>query len=271
MNFISAFTQPEEISKDSFWFLINEHDIIVHENNGSACIPDYTLVVKHGLNPENIQYMGTYNNVPCYVAEISDLKNLCPPFYHRPPLSLAGKTGEDFVRLAGLANHLADWNRNHIFCGRCGEPTVIKANERARICGKCGQIYYTKLSPAIIVAITRDDRILLARAQKFTAPFYSVPAGFVEPGESLEQCVRREVREEVGIEIKNIRYFGSQPWPFPDSLMIAFTADHAEGEIVVDKSELIEAAWYRADELPAIPSGISIARRLIDWFTGQNS
>ena len=123
----------------------------------------------------------------------------------------------------------------------------------------------------MIVAVRRGDTILLARNVAFTAPFYSVLAGFVEPGESLEGTVRREIREEVGIEVRDIRYFGSQPWPFPHSLMIGFTADWAGGEIQIDERELADAGWFRADALPAIPPKLSIARRLIDAFVATEA
>ncbi len=115
--------------------------------------------------------------------------------------------------------------------------------------------------------LLKDNQILLARNKRFKLPFYSVLAGFVEPGESLEECVQREICEEVGLTVKNIRYFGSQPWPFPNSLMIAFVAEYAEGDIMIDGSEIIDAAWFSKDKLPQIPPTISIARQLIDWFT----
>jgi NAD+ diphosphatase len=138
--------------------------------------------------------------------------------------------------------------------------------ERAKQCTACSSRVYPRISPAVIVAITREDKLLLARASRFKTGMHSVIAGFVEPGETLEECVRREVSEEVGLEIKNIRYFSSQPWPFPDSLMIAFTAEYSSGEITVDNSEIVEANWYKADELPEIPGKASVARKLIDWF-----
>jgi NAD+ diphosphatase len=127
-------------------------------------------------------------------------------------------------------------------------------------------VNYPRLSPAIIVAVLKNKQVLLARNKRFKLPFYSVLAGFVEPGETIEECVQREIREEVGITVKNIRYFGSQPWPFPNSLMIAFVADYADGEITIDGSEIIDAAWFSKDDLPQIPPTISIARQLIDWF-----
>jgi NAD+ diphosphatase len=190
-----------------------------------------------------------------------------PTFEIKRLRSLFGRLEASLIGVAGLAGQLILWDRNHRFCGRCGLPTQDKGDERAKVCPECGQINYPRLSPAVIVAVLRDDRILLAHSQRFPGKFYSVLAGFVEPGETLEQCIQREIQEEVNIQVKNIRYFGSQPWPFPDSLMIAFTAEYAGGELDPDPSEIADAGWFRADNLPPIPSRISIARQLIDWFT----
>jgi NAD+ diphosphatase len=128
---------------------------------------------------------------------------------------------------------------------------------------------FPRLSPAIIVRITKGELILLARNHRFPTGRFSVLAGFVEPGETLEEAVAREVREEVGIRVRNIRYFDSQPWPFPNSLMLGFTAEYAEGELVIQEDELDEAHWFGRDELPDLPPAISIARRLIDDFVGN--
>ena len=131
---------------------------------------------------------------------------------------------------------------------------------------QCGLLQFPRLSPAIIVLVRRGERLLLARSRQTPPGMYSVLAGFVEPGETLEQAVEREVKEEVGISVSNIRYFGSQPWPFPHSLMIGFTAEHAEGELDIDRNEMEDAGWYSVDRLPMLPPPISIARRLIDDF-----
>lgn len=185
--------------------------------------------------------------------------------------ALMNTIGDELFWIAGRANHLMDWDRSHRFCGRCGQPTVDKPDERAKHCPACGLINYPRLSPAVIVAVLKGDRLLLARNKRFRGAFYSVLAGFVEPGETLEQCVMREIREEVGIAVKNIRYFGSQPWPFPNSLMVGFVADYAGGEITVDNVELMEAAWFTATDLPQVPPRISIARQLIDWFVDRQA
>jgi NAD+ diphosphatase len=173
---------------------------------------------------------------------------------------------------AGRAVQIVEWARTHRFCGRCADPTEPSVGERGMRCPTCGLVAYPRLAPAMIVLVTRgepgpDQQALLARGVNFPVPMYSCLAGFVEPGESLEAAVIREVREEVGVEVANPRYFGSQPWPFPNSLMVGFRADHESGDIVCDPTEIVDAGWYRKDELPTIPPGISIARKLIDaWI-----
>jgi NAD+ diphosphatase len=173
---------------------------------------------------------------------------------------LLGLLDEDIFSVAGRALQILHWDRSHQFCGRCGSRFEPKGDERAKTCAQCGLISYPAVSPAIIVALIKDSEILLARSPRFQADFYSVLAGFVEPGETFEQCVRREVKEEVGIDVENIRYFASQPWPFPHTLMVGFTADYAGGVITID------AQWFKADDLPVIPSAGTIAHLLIDWF-----
>jgi len=145
-----------------------------------------------------------------------------------------------------------------------------EADERAKQCLRCGLTNYPRLNPAVIAAVLKGDQILLARNKRFKVPMFSVLAGFVEPGETLEACIEREILEEVGITVKNIRYFGSQPWPFPNSLMIGFVAEYAGGEITIDKQEIVEAGWFFKSNLPPVPSSISIARRLIDWFVDSH-
>jgi NAD+ diphosphatase len=171
---------------------------------------------------------------------------------------------------AGRAAQVAEWELGHAFCGRCGSTTVEHETETARVCPSCGAHYYPRIAPAVIMSVERDGRLLLARRAKPRRSFFSVLAGFVEPGETLEETVQREVREEVGIEVDHIRYFASQPWPFPSQLMIGFTARHAAGELSIGDAELAEADWYAPDDLPPIPGPFTIARRLIDDFVARS-
>jgi NAD+ diphosphatase len=167
---------------------------------------------------------------------------------------------------AQRAFQLLHWRRTHRFCGACGGPLVRKTGECAMTCPACRRDWFPRLNPVVITRITRGDRILLARKTNGTLPFYSVIAGFVEAGETLEAAVAREIREEVGLTVRNIRYFASQPWPFPNNLMIGFTAENDAGEIHVDGEEIGEAAWFTRDALPPIPRPFSISRWLIDDF-----
>jgi NAD+ diphosphatase len=184
--------------------------------------------------------------------------------------ALYGRLPDVQWNVAGRAVQLVDWARSHRFCGRCGTPTAQSPGERAMKCPQCGLQAFPRLAPAIITLVSRGDEVLLARGRLFPVPMYSCIAGFVEPGESLEQAVHREVREEVGVLIKNVRYVGSQPWPFPHSLMLGFYADWAEGDIVIDESEIVDAQWFTTDNLPMIPPGISIARTLIDGWLAEH-
>jgi NAD+ diphosphatase len=186
--------------------------------------------------------------------------------------SYYGRATEVEWAVAGRAVQLAEWARTHRFCGRCGAATEASATDRAMTCRSCGLSAYPRLAPAMITLVTRgpvgpDQEALLARGVQFRMPMYSCLAGFVEPGESLEQSVVREVAEEVGVRVVNPVYRGSQTWPFPHSLMIGFRAEWAEGDIRCDPTEIVDARWFRKDDLPSIPPRISIARKLIDaWL-----
>lgn len=187
---------------------------------------------------------------------------------------LWGRVDETRWTVAGRAVQLVEWQRTHRYCGRCATPTELMSGERALRCPSCGLTAFPRLAPAVIVLVERkeDRQVLLARNVNFPRRMFSCLAGFVEPGETLEAAVRREVAEEVGVELGEVRYWGSQPWPFPHSLMIGFTAEWRSGDISCQADEIAEAAWFGVDALPDLPSGISIARRLIDaWVAGQPS
>lgn len=169
----------------------------------------------------------------------------------------------DDYQLAGKGAELLYWDHNTRFCGVCG-GTNKWMTDISKKCTECGKEWWPSAATAIIVRIQREDRILLVRARNFRGNHYGLVAGFLETGESLEQCVAREVHEEVGIKIKNLRYFGSQPWPYPFGLMVGFTADYDEGELNLQKEELCEGGWFTRDNLPNIPDKASIARKLID-------
>jgi NAD+ diphosphatase len=181
--------------------------------------------------------------------------------------SLYGALDEDIFLLAGKAVQIVSWDQTHQYCGRCGTNTEALEGERAKKCPACGSINYPRITPAVIVGIIKGNKILLARSAMSNTNRRSILAVFVEPGETLEECLQRETAEETGIQVKNIKYFGSQPWPFPNSLMVGFTAEYDSGEIHIDGTEIAEADWYDVKSLPdELPSKMSIARQIIDWF-----
>jgi NAD+ diphosphatase len=177
--------------------------------------------------------------------------------------------GADLFMAAGAATQLVEWAATSRYCGRCATPTVRSTEDRSMRCPACGFSAYPRIAPAVIVLVRRGDDALLARGARFPRSYYSTLAGFVEVGETLEHAVAREIREEVGVEVKDVRYFGSQPWPFPHSLMVGFMAEWAGGEIRPDNVEIADARWFRADALPTIPPPLSIARRLIDAWCAE--
>ena len=267
MRFIPDFKPLSDEQASALWFIFNKGKLLTKITDDTYTIPDSSDLAESSISPGRSQFLGTLDSRPCYAAELDDGLPDADSFKFKDLRALFRSMDEDLIWVAGRANQLVDWNRTHQYCGICGQPTEDKTDERAKLCPQCGLVNYPRLSPAVIVAVVKNNQILLARNIRFKLPFYSVLAGFVEPGESLEECVQREIREEVGLTVKNIRYFGSQPWPFPNSLMIAFVAEYADGDITIDGSEIMEAAWFSKDKLPQIPPSISIARQLIDWFT----
>jgi len=217
--------------------------------------------------PAGSLFIGSLDGRPVFAAGVESVPRALKPI---PLRDLFGTVGDEELGIAGRAVQYVDFDRTHRYCGRCGAATLKKEDEIARVCPSCGLVAYPRLSPAVIVRVTDGDAILLARSPHFPAGRYSVVAGFVEPGENVEHAARREVMEETGVAIKNLRYFGSQPWPFPHSLMIGFTADYAGGEVCPDGLEVEDAGWFTADALPDLPGPASIARALIeDWLAGR--
>ncbi len=253
-----------------YWFLFSNDRLLVRTEPSHTTIPISEHGPPAGIQPLRHQVLGTLDRVPCHVAELPP--DATPPhgFSLLGLRRLFGILEDDLYNVAVRAKQILFWDQTHQFCGRCATETHPAEHERAKVCPSCGLTSYPRIAPAVIVAVTRGNELLLARAQRFPEGFYSVLAGFVEVGETLEECVHREIREEVGIEVDHIRYFGSQPWPFPHSLMIAFTAEYAGGALQIETSEIADAGWFRADRLPRIPEKISIARSLIDWFTTHN-
>jgi NAD+ diphosphatase len=261
----------EQASPAALWFIFKGHRMLVRTAGDALSVPLLTVPAESGLPTARHHYIGTLDGCDCFSAELQDTCDIPEGTIFQGLWKLYGHLEESLYRVAVRAVQIADWDRTHQFCGRCGEETTNREDIRAKECPKCGFIMFPRISPSVIVLVEHEDMVLLARARRFEGNLYSVLAGFVEPGETLEEAVQREIKEEVGIDVKDMRYFGSQPWPFPDSLMIAFTASYAGGEIKVDGEEIASAGWFKAGNLPEIPGNISIARRLIDWFTAKHT
>ena len=268
-KFISGIVPPWDKTELAWWFAFQGPKLLVYQGSDSVSIPCLVDFSELGLTVLSQHYLGHLDDRDCYAVELAEGTTLPPGMALEGLRQIYGRLDEALFWVATRAVQIVDWDRTHLFCGRCATPLRTKTAERAKECPICGQLHFPRLAPAMIVLVERECKLLLARSRHFLPGMYSVLAGFVEQGESLEEAVVREVKEEVGIDVKDIKYFGSQPWPFPHSLMIGFTATYAGGEITLDDSEIEDAGWFTADHLPQIPGKISIARKLIDWFVGK--
>lgn len=254
-------------------------------SNGSSCQPvflvvrgqqilwqtnsDYSILFDGSeINTVDfpVHLLGLFQCRPCYVIDMTNTQVLRAGTEWRDLRSLLQVLPPELFNLAGRACQVAQWDRQHRYCGFCGRQTVVSPDERSRHCNDCQQFFYPRISPCVIVLITRGDYCLLASSVRYEGRFYSALAGFIEPGESAEQTLHREVMEEVGIRVDNLRYFGTQPWPFPGQLMIGFHADYHSGDIRVDGIEISEAGWWRFDRLPPCPDSRTLSGQLIRHF-----
>jgi NAD+ diphosphatase len=264
-NFESLVALPPSANPTGLWYVVGTGASVLVDREGTpllgAVIPVETA--------EQPIFMGLLDGVATWAVGTGESADVPEGYEWKPLRNLGAQLDTDSWMLAGRAVQLVEWARTSRYCGRCGTATELAARERAAWCPRCGLNAYPRLAPAIIVIVERGDAILLGQGRGFQG-MYSALAGFAEPGEALEETITREVREEVGVEVGHVRYFGSQPWPFPHSLMIGFFATWLSGEIKIDGDEIVDAKWFKADNLPNIPPPLSIARRLIDdWISRQ--
>jgi NAD+ diphosphatase len=277
--FTPSAVRPHKLSAQPLWFLCAENEVVLRREscpalaNGlperASLLPSTAELRSIGLNPADGIFLGTLANEQCWALSYTGNKTALPPALGLVGLrKLWSLLDETLFPIAGRANQLTYHYSTNLFCGRCGTRTERDPKDRAVKCPACSLAIWPRISPAIITLVRRGDEALLANSGRFPVPMFSTLAGFSETGETLEETLVREVREEVGLQVDNVRYFGSQPWPFPNSLMVGFTAQWRAGEITVDGEEIKEAHFFKATDLPMIPPRLSIARRLIDaWVT----
>lgn len=264
LSFAPDHIEPENPGDAPLCFAFRKRELFVTE---AGVLPPVETIDKHGIEAIRRQYLGNLQGVHCYSLELDP--NAPAPAGHafRDLRMLFGTLEATHHAVAGRAVQIVEWDRTHQFCGGCGEKTVLAALDRSRSCPACEIPMYPRLAPAMIVAVERDNQILLGRSPHFPKGIYSVLAGFVEPGESAEDAVIREVYEEARIVCDNVRYFSSQAWPFPNSLMLGFTAQYVAGEIDTSTDELEDAKWFAVDDLPTtFPGNISISQWLLQDF-----
>ena len=242
--------------------VFRRYDVLLREDG--LALPDESVVAAYGIPPENFHPVGLWRDAYYRTTWVPADAPASAGHVFRGMRALFGAHGEEELAIAGRAFQIAEWARTHRFCGTCGSPMTRTPGERAMRCA-CGHTAYPRISPAMMVLVKRGDSILLARNVAAPAGRMSALAGFLEAGESVEEAIHREVREEVGIEVADLRYFASQPWAFPHSLMLAFTAEYAGGELKPDGAEIVEARWFGpGDELPGLSPHQSISRALIE-------
>jgi len=253
----------DDIGPDPLFFIFHTGRLLVRE--GDLALPDQALIMQMILDPVQLQPVGLLGERYCQAGWVDD-ETLVPNGYAwRGLRSLFAEFDEDLLGVAGRAAQIAEWARTHRFCGACGSGTARLAGERCFKCVNCGHMAYPRISPAMMVLIRNGDKFLLALHTQSAVKRFVPLAGFLEAGESIEEAVHREVFEEVGLRVQNLRYFGSQSWPFPHSLMIAFTADYLDGEIRTDPNEILEARWFGPDdEWPERVPHVSVSSILVD-------
>lgn len=261
--FQASVIEPES-TEASRYCVFYGRELLLDFQSREPCLLDPASIRFLAPQPVRRLFLGYWQGTPCFAVELDSNTPLEAPSLTRGSLyHLLGRVDDALFGLAGNAQQLLAWARDHHFCGRCGEAMEFHGQERARTCAPCENNVYPSISPCIIALVSRGEELLLARNANFPGEMYSTLAGFIEVGESVEDCLRREVREEVGVEVGELRYFASQPWPFPNQLMLGFFAEYTGGEIVCEDEEIAEAYWFRPDELPTIPPRHSIAGQLI--------
>ena len=264
----TQYPEPDRLPEDACLVFVRDGGVCIRTGSAPTICEKVSSDLPGGLK-RNAQYLGHRGSVPWYAIDLTGDLPLPEGLAYSGVRELAGLLPDEELAIAGLAVQIIDYDRTTRFCGRCGTATEPARTERAKVCPSCHQVMYPRLSPAVIVLVRNNNSVLMVRGKKAAPGRYSLVAGFVEPGETIEHAVHREVREESGIAIKNIQYRASEPWPFPNSLMLGFVADYDGGEIAPDGIEIESARWFDRDRLPDLPPKLSLTRALIDhWVAG---
>lgn len=256
---------PAGSYQPGYWAIVQGNSLVVHPGDGGPVLPSGDLPdwLASGSVPLEI---GRWQGLPLRIFALAGEGGMLPPLYTEALNAPVQTIGNALLGIGGLARQILHWEQQCRFCSLCGGTTLPFDGDFSRQCSVCHVRHFPKIAPCAIVLVRRADEVLLVRKAEWPAGRYSLAAGFLDFAESLEECALREVREETGIEICDIRYVGSQSWPFPSQLMAGFVATYAGGDLVVDHHELEDARWFPVSQLPALPPMRSIARRIIDRF-----
>jgi len=266
VDFISEFNPSIKPADEDLCFILQDDRILLYKKGKELYIPSLSDM---GFMDNILKNSYVFGNLDGQITRLVEYKNGSDvpegvTFFSMREIIPFLKGG--YPAAVSRAYQLNTFFKTHRYCGSCGKKTEAIQQESAVLCKACELTVYPRIAPAVIVAVTKGDKILLASSPRFKNEFYSVLAGFVEAGETLEECVKREIKEEVNIVLKNIRYFGSQSWPFPNSLMVGFTAEYESGDIIPEEGEIEHADWFGRDNLPIFPGSCSISHYLIEWF-----
>ncbi len=256
--YVAAIQPPAEPPERPLWFVFRDCELLVAAAPAAVALPHCNHPKNLGMMLERTLYLGVLGGQHCFSAEAAAEAAAPQGWAWQGLRALFGALDDAQFALAGRALQIVDWDRTHQYCGACGKATEASTSERSRQCPGCGRVAYPRLSPAVMGLVRRERELLLARSPRFPQGMYSALAGFVEPGETLEQCLEREIHEEVGIRVRKARYFASQPWPFPHSLMIAFFAEYDSGDLRADGAEIEDVQWFDVGNLPRMPARISM-------------
>ncbi len=262
-NFSHPNGSPADEPETGYSIILRGADVIV-EQSGNRLLPIFGELPQELQPPSPPLTFGRWKGLPVQVFQLPSTVAIPAPYLAEPFNTAADRLPDDLLTLAGLAKQILHWERQSRYCSRCGGTTAPIPGTFGKKCTACDSELFPHLHPCAIILVQRGDQLLLTRKKEWAAGRYGLVAGFLDFGESLEECAIREVKEETGIDICNVRYLGSQNWPFPAQLMAGFVADYAGGEIVVDPHELEDARWFSRHELPDLPGKRSIARWIID-------